>query len=250
MTSVLVIDDDTDICEYIQTYLESFDYKVLIANNGDEGLRIIRAHFPDIIILDIHFPGKSGIDILRSIKAKEEWEDIPVIMVTRDTKRETVLKCVRLGAIDYVVKPITAEGLLSKIKKTSQILDLQRKSKIKSFESRIDVKRSSGMTTLTFLGIIEAKTVQQFKSIYTERFQKMTTYDEYIIDLRFQPHLQYEQIFILSKILEILFTRKPRILAGRNYAGLLQVDLDYENQLFIAETDLERWQKFQSEKKH
>ena len=79
---VLVIDDEPDISSYIASILEGSQYSVQTANSAMEGERIIRDRRPDLILLDLMMPGRTGIQLFVRLKGNEETKDIPLIMVT------------------------------------------------------------------------------------------------------------------------------------------------------------------------
>jgi CheY-like chemotaxis protein len=79
---VLVIDDEPDISSYIASILEGSQYSVETANSAMEGERVIRDRRPDLILLDLMMPGRTGIQFFVRLKGNEETKDIPLIMVT------------------------------------------------------------------------------------------------------------------------------------------------------------------------
>jgi two-component system chemotaxis response regulator CheY len=85
------------------------------ANDGLAALKKLRDVRPDLILLDWNMPRMSGMDFLKTLRAKEEYKDLPIIMVTSEGSRITVVEAIKQGATDYVLKPITSEVLREKI---------------------------------------------------------------------------------------------------------------------------------------
>ena len=110
---ILVAEDDLHILEGLVDTLESEGYEVTPASDGEQALRLWSSESFDLVILDIMMPGKSGYDVCRSIRSKDQ--DIPVIMLT--AKGEEIDKVVglELGADDYVTKPFGVRELLARI---------------------------------------------------------------------------------------------------------------------------------------
>jgi len=118
---ILLIDDDTDFVEATRIVLERGPYEVIVAYEGDEGLRKAKEERPDLILLDIIMPVKDGFTAAEQFKQDPELSKIPVIMLTSFSSRgqETSIPRSRgfgLEAEDYVEKPVTPEELLSKVK--------------------------------------------------------------------------------------------------------------------------------------
>lgn len=110
---ILVVDDDTNICELLRLYMEKEGYTVAIANDGEAAVRAFNEVSPDIVILDIMLPKLDGWQVCREIR---KVSDKPIIMVT--AKGETFDKVLglELGADDYVVKPFDAKEIMARIK--------------------------------------------------------------------------------------------------------------------------------------
>ena len=115
--TILVVDDEKEICEVTCSFLAKRNYKALAAFSGDEALHLVNQELPQIVLLDMRLGGESGLDILTRIK--EAQRDTHVIMITGLDDDESVRKAKELGADDYMTKPFTAaflhELLLRKI---------------------------------------------------------------------------------------------------------------------------------------
>ena len=107
-TTVLVVDDDKSILTALRMTLEG-DYAVFTAENGAEALRLVRDKEPEVILLDIGLPDASGIDLIERIKSI--GPEVVIIMVTAVEETRMVVKALKLGAYDYLVKPIDAQAL-------------------------------------------------------------------------------------------------------------------------------------------
>lgn len=110
---ILIVDDDHNIANLIQLYLEKESYETVIANDGMEAITCFETQPPDLVLLDIMMPKLDGYDTLREIRKKS---NIPAIMLT--AKGETFDKVLglELGADDYIVKPFDNKELLARIK--------------------------------------------------------------------------------------------------------------------------------------
>lgn len=113
MTSVLVVDDDTEVRELITYTLE--DYDVRTASDGDEAIREIAAQVPDVMVLDIMMPGMSGLKVLELLRADPVTADLPVILLTAKAQEADLDRGYALGADDYVVKPFSPLELARRV---------------------------------------------------------------------------------------------------------------------------------------
>lgn len=115
---ILVIDDEGDILKMARTRLEANGYKVITLDSGESALATVKSEKPDIILLDIVMPGKSGYDVCKELKADQSTCQIPAIIFTayypqeEDVKLRSAISC----ADDYILKPFESQELLAKIK--------------------------------------------------------------------------------------------------------------------------------------
>lgn len=107
---ILVVDDDSSLRRVMKMQLEEAGYSVETASSGDEAQQIIRDQRPKLVITDLRMPGMSGIDLLRNVAT--EGLDTTVIVITAFGSVETAVEAMKIGAYDYVTKPIDYEGLV------------------------------------------------------------------------------------------------------------------------------------------
>src|SRR3990172_315473 len=108
--SILIVDDEKSIRITFESFLAAAGYQVATAANYDDALNRIKAAPPDVIFADILLGGKTGIDLLEKVKKMDVH--IPVVMITGAPNLETASKAIRLGAFDYISKPVEKELLL------------------------------------------------------------------------------------------------------------------------------------------
>jgi two-component system KDP operon response regulator KdpE len=111
--NILVVDDEISIIKFLRANLESKGYKVLTAINGVEALETIEMELPDLIILDIMMPKMDGFEVCQRLR---EWSQIPIIMLSALGDEQDKVKCLDLGADDYMTKPFGKDELLSRVK--------------------------------------------------------------------------------------------------------------------------------------
>lgn len=107
------------------------DYDVVTVNSGSRALRYLRKERPDLILLDIRMDDMDGIETLKEIRKMDNRADIPVIMLTGQNEKASVLEAAKLGIYDYMLKPFAAQDLLSRVQgalKQSGLSDFKKKA--------------------------------------------------------------------------------------------------------------------------
>ena len=110
---ILVVDDDPAILRLLSTNLKARGYEVTTANNGEESLEAVQRDFTDLIILDIMMPKVDGVEVCRRIR---EWSDVPIIILSAKGDEKDKVKCLELGADDYLTKPFGIAELMARVK--------------------------------------------------------------------------------------------------------------------------------------
>ncbi len=108
-TTVLVVDDEEGIRQALGRFLSRLGYQVRAAANGAEALEHVAADHPQAMLCDIRMPGTSGVELLPKVLARDP--DIAVVMLTAIDEPRTAIECLKLGAFDYLIKPVDLEEL-------------------------------------------------------------------------------------------------------------------------------------------
>lgn len=119
---MLIADDEIGIRELLKELLKN-NYNVILAENGEQTIKKLNSHKPDILFLDIRMPKKNGIEVLEHIR-KKNLRTIPII-ITADKDVHTAIKAMKLGAFDYIVKPFENEKIINLVKNAIEQLDLR-----------------------------------------------------------------------------------------------------------------------------
>jgi len=116
---VLLVDDEEEFVTTLEERLQLREIETVIATDGDEALRIINAERPPVVVLDVMMPGIGGLDVLKQIK--RNYPKIQVILLTGRGSTNDGIKGMRLGAFDYLMKPVKIEGLIQKMNEAFQV---------------------------------------------------------------------------------------------------------------------------------
>jgi len=120
---VLIVDDDPDIREIVQTNLEGAGYAVVGARDGAEGLRKVHEENPDLVILDVLMPEVDGWEVLRRIERDPRKAGLPVIMLTCVSEDAEVLRGLQEGALEYLTKPFHPENVVASVRILLDVFD-------------------------------------------------------------------------------------------------------------------------------
>lgn len=112
---ILIADDEPDILEIIQYNLVAEGYEVITAKNGDEAIEKAKKILPDLIILDIMMPGKTGLEVCSLLRMQPAFKNTLIIFLTALSDEGTEIKGLESGADDYITKPISPKVLVSKV---------------------------------------------------------------------------------------------------------------------------------------
>ena len=111
--TILLIDDDENICKVVTLYLQKEDFDIKVAQDGQTGLNLFSQVNPDLVLLDIMMPGMDGIEVIKQLRRESKT---PVIMLTAKGDTFDKVLALELGADDYIVKPFEPKELIARIK--------------------------------------------------------------------------------------------------------------------------------------
>ena len=112
---VLIADDEPNIVTALEFLLERNGYEVYIARNGDAALKLVEQHRPDLVLLDVMMPVKSGFEVCQRMRERADWRDIKIIMLTAKGRDVEISKGMSIGADSYITKPFSTQELVAKI---------------------------------------------------------------------------------------------------------------------------------------
>ena len=236
---ILAIDDDKHILKLIEKLIQGTGYRLITALSGKEGIQYAKSGNPDLILLDIMMPNISGFEVLKQLRHDEITARTPIIMVTSKKEKEDVVRAMRLGVVDYIVKPFNSDNLKKKLASALRQglearLDDER-------NSQIIVTRNSGITYITPRMQLSTKTFfDEARQVFNSSFLRMVAKDIVVIDLRALPEFSEKDIKPLEGMITLLAPMKLNVIAGKHYGDVITLtDIDDRHHLFITEGDFE-----------
>ena len=157
---ILIVDDDPAIRKFIRANLEARSYQVFLAADGEEGIKIIEAELPDLVLLDIMMPGVDGLEVCRRIRT---WSEIPIIMLSAREGEMDKVKCLDCGADDYLTKPFSLVELLARIKAVLRRTHANAENVIQSRYCQGDLEVDLGQNRVILEGQDITLTKTEFK---------------------------------------------------------------------------------------
>ena len=121
--SILVVDDEADNFDVIDSLLVDQDYQLHYASSGESAIACLDLFQPDLILLDVMMPVMDGIEVCRRIKALAEWSFVPIVMVTALNTKEDLAKCLDAGANDFISKPLNSLEFRARVRSMLRIQD-------------------------------------------------------------------------------------------------------------------------------
>ena len=136
MSNILIIDDDVASCRTLQLHFKSQGHRSRLAHTADDGLDQARSMPPDVIIMDIEMPGRSGLEALPDFK--QSLPDVPVLMITAFDDMDTTIQAMKFGAEDYIRKPIDIDEMDNALAHALLRIESEHKSTLISADEGID----------------------------------------------------------------------------------------------------------------
>lgn len=133
--TILIVDDMPDNIRTLRAFLQTSDFRVLVATNGEEGVETAQYANPDLILLDILMPGMDGFEACQRLKDSPQCRKTPIIFITALSSLEDKLKAFKVGAVDYISKPFYQEEVLARVNTHLKICQLQKKLQQQNEES-------------------------------------------------------------------------------------------------------------------
>ncbi|MEO7457216.1 MAG: response regulator transcription factor [Gemmatimonadaceae bacterium] len=206
---ILVIEDDPTVGQYVKRGLEEHRWAVDLTTDGEEGERRASSEAYDLVVLDMRLPGKSGLDVLQSLRAK--GFERPVLVLTAQDAVDAKVATLRAGADDYVTKPFAFEELLARVEAlarrprsiASQVL---RVGDLVINQSTREVRRADELIELT----PKEYTVLEYLARHVGRVMSRTLITEYAWGYHFDPGTNIVDVVInhLRKKIDARHTRK------------------------------------------
>lgn len=121
--TILVVDDEKDLLDLIEYNLKKEGFKVITAENGEEGIIAAKKHKPNLVLLDIMMPKMDGLQAVELMRKDDDLRKIPIIFLTARSDEKTEIEGLNKGGDDYITKPISTTKLISRIKAVMRRFD-------------------------------------------------------------------------------------------------------------------------------
>jgi len=238
MSTVLAIDDDKTTLNLLNIQLSEIGYRIFTESTGTRGVEIAKSFNPDIILLDLHMPGMDGFQVLSALRKDKTTKDIPVMMLTSDKGKDSVIDAMRHGVVDYIVKPYNPQILSKKIK---SVIGLRGAHLSDSLDDLIDVSRKGDIALITMRGGLATKEFQsEVRTVFNAFFLKQVNGKKCIFDIRAANDMTDADLKSLMTYIEIFKDTDLHIVAGKHYGAIVGgSDVEESAGLYLSFSDLE-----------
>ena len=130
---VLIVEDEANICSFIETLLTTNDYQALVAHTCTMGLTLFASHNPDLVILDLGLPDRDGLELIRTVRQKYMT---PIIVLSARTDEMDKIEALDLGANDYITKPFGTGELLARVRADRTMMGVRYFCRMERMASR------------------------------------------------------------------------------------------------------------------
>ena len=110
---ILIVEDESNICNFVKTILEANDYQVICASTCQQGIMMFASHVPDLIILDLGLPDQDGLELIKAVRT---GSNLPILVLSARTMESDKVEALDLGANDYVTKPFGTAELVARVR--------------------------------------------------------------------------------------------------------------------------------------
>lgn len=156
MKKILVVDDSAENLKIVESVLKE-SYKLILVKSGEKALDYLEKNPVDLVLLDILMSGMDGFETYEKIRTLKLNQNVPVIFLTADADSESEVKCLKMGAVDFIKKPFIPEVMLNRIRRSIQLEDLNRNLQEKVKEKTGQIEQLSFEIISTIASMIEAK---------------------------------------------------------------------------------------------
>ncbi|EIJ41492.1 histidine kinase,Response regulator receiver domain protein,histidine kinase [Beggiatoa alba B18LD] len=218
-SSLLIIDDFLDNIKLLLSFLTDAGFKVLIARDGEQGIKTAQYAKPDLILLDIMMPGLNGFETCQQLKQAEETKNIPIIFMTALTDLNEKIKGFELGAADYITKPFQHAELLARINTHLSVIRLQQQLEKRNLEAEAFARTVAHDLKAPLAGVLG------LIDVLKEKFQESNVVDADDIEnihLIEQSAKQMNEIILALLMLAGVSSNQEVICLPLDMSGILQ----------------------------
>ena len=156
MKSILVVDDAITNLKFVESVLKD-DYKLILVKSGEKAIKYLESNTVDLVLLDLLMPEMDGIQVYETIQKMEYACNVPVVFLTADVDVENEIKCLEMGAVDFIRKPFVPEVIKNRVARILQLEELKKNLQQKVKEKTVQVEQLTFEIISTIASMIEAR---------------------------------------------------------------------------------------------
>jgi DNA-binding response OmpR family regulator len=222
---ILVAEDDKKVASFLERGLKEEGYAVDVAHDGDEGAVMAMVHDYDLLLLDVMMPGKTGLEIVRELRSKENT--VPILLLTARDSRDDIVRGLDVGADDYLTKPFGFDELLARIRALLRRSGTDRPDRLIYRDLELDRLKHTASRAGERLDLTPKEfQLLEFFVLNAERVVRRTELLEKVWDLSFDPMSNVVDVHVahLRQKLRGSAERDPLVHTVRGVGYLFQAD--------------------------
>ena len=239
---LLVVEPNPGAQSFIKISLGIKNLELDIVGTAKEAFHAATVKHPDLILSEIKLPDKDGISLFKKFRKTESGKNIPFIFMSYIADKSFILFTSRIGALDYIIKPLEAPILFSTIFKSWKIIHNKKLENSKRNIRFVSVQKRGDMSIISFPITLSQKSLEDFHMIYISKYAESDHEEIFCIDIRNQTSLNIFQTKIIHTIIKIVHDpERIFIIAGRSYGIILEADIIQSNKIFVDQDNLNEY---------
>jgi len=238
MNTVLAIDDDKTTLEILEFQLRSFGYTIIAERHPSKSVELAKEFLPDVILLDLNMPDMNGFEVMKALKKDKLTSEIPVVILTINKDKESVIDAMRYGVFDYIVKPYDPDKLGIKIKSA---INHGANIKNRNTDEYIEIKHKGENASITMRGGIREKEFQDdLKTLFNTFFIRQVQGKICIFDIKEMKDFNDDDVREFMRILSMFTGSKIKVVTGKHYGQIVSSSgIDERVELYLSSGDLD-----------
>ncbi|MFC1670835.1 PleD family two-component system response regulator [Spirochaetota bacterium] len=241
MSLILAVDENLKRLEILDSQLKKLGHTVINAVNRDEGLKLARNVFPDLILLNLTSSKIDGFEMLENLKNNKIIESIPIVVLSAMASKENIIKAMKYGIVEFISKKIDINTFKDKINSALRHGVEVRNKNENEQDRQIYIKHHAGKVVIQFISSLKGNGLtDEANQTFNSNFIQMINNETCIYDFRYLNNPEIEDLRKIEHLVNLVPERGIFILCGRYFASItLNIEFEERVKLFISFEDMD-----------
>ena len=205
--TILVVDDDPRVIELLEIALDAHGFRVIRAGDGEEAMQVAANERPDLVVLDVRLPRRSGLEVCEALRRDPDDPGVPIILVSAAAETEARVLGLARGADDYLVKPFSPKELLARIKRLLVRSRESREARRLGIEAELELARAREEAQRHHVELRHARRVRELADMVARDLHRRSDLDDlsrtFLVAVRRHLHVNVAALFTASEHAEV-----------------------------------------------